>query len=81
VDEMKAKAGSYEALFSRRAMKFRSQGWDAKDKAGELTDEDYGRLITEEYTFLKRPVFWIGDELFVGNAKKSVQGVIEALGR
>ncbi len=80
VDEMKKVAGSYEALFSRRAMKFRSQGWDAKEKAGELTDADYGRLITEEYTFLKRPVFWIGERLFVGNAKKEVEGVIDALG-
>ena len=72
VDAMKDKAGSYEALFSRRAMKYREMGLHEQN----LSEKDYRKLILEEYTFLKRPVIWIGDELFVGNTKK----VVEAAG-
>ncbi|MCB0546038.1 MAG: hypothetical protein KDD19_00530 [Phaeodactylibacter sp.] len=68
IDEMKAMAGSYEALFSRRAMKYRSMGLDKQD----LSEQDYRRLILEEYTFLKRPVILIDSEIYVGNSKKVV---------
>ena len=76
LDEMKKMAGSYEALFSRRAMKFRSMGLDKK----QLTGTGYRDLILSEYTFLKRPVIVIGDQVFVGNAKAVVQAAVEAAG-
>ena len=41
-----------------------------KDK--NLSEKDYSALILEEYTFLKRPVILIDDEIFVGNSKKVV---------
>ncbi len=69
LDAMKEKAGSYEALFSRKAIKYRSMGLHER----ELTEQDYRNLILEEYTFLKRPVIVIEDEIFVGNAKKTVE--------
>ncbi|NJC26720.1 arsenate reductase family protein [Neolewinella antarctica] len=75
LDHMKDLAGSYEALFSRRAMKYRSMG--LADKV--LAEEDYRRLILEEYTFLKRPVTIVGKNIFVGNSKKVVAATIEAL--
>lgn len=65
---MAEKAGSYEALFSRRARKYKSMG--LKEKT--LSEMDYRDLILEEYTFLKRPVIIIGEEVFVGNSKKVV---------
>ncbi len=68
VEFMAKAAGSYEALFSRRAMKYKSMG--LKDK--QLSEDDYKKLILEEYTFLKRPVIIIDDEVFVGNSKKVV---------
>ena len=68
LDAMKAHAGSYEALFSRRAMKFRSMG--LADKT--LTEEDYRALILEEYTFLKRPVFLTAEGVTAGSAKAEV---------
>ena len=68
IDEMKALAGSYEALFSRRAMKYRSMGLHEQ----HLSEQDYRRLILEEYTFLKRPVILLDGEIFIGNAKKVV---------
>jgi len=61
--------GSYEDLFSRRAMKYKSMG--LKDKT--LTEKDYQKLILEEYTFLKRPVVVYNDQVFVGNSKKVVE--------
>lgn len=69
VDEMKKLSGSYESLFSRKAMKYRSMGLGEKN----LTEDDYRTLIQEEYTFLKRPVFLVDDTIFVGNSKKAIE--------
>jgi arsenate reductase (glutaredoxin) len=68
LDEMKKLAGSYEALFSRRALKYKELG--LKDK--QLSESDYRRYILQEYTFLKRPVVIIGKQIFVGSEKKTV---------
>jgi arsenate reductase len=71
LDEMKKMAGSYEALFSRRAMKYKELG--LKDQ--QLTEKDYRKYILEEYTFLKRPVTIVRDKIFIGNEKKVVEGL------
>lgn len=63
LDEMKKMAGSYEALFSRRAMKYKSLG--LKDM--NLGEKDYRKYILEEYTFLKRPVIINEKEIFIGS--------------
>ena len=65
--EMKDLAGSYEALFSRRARLFKERG--LKDKA--LTEDDYKSLILEHYTFLKRPVLVVDNAIFIGNSRKT----------
>src|SRR5450432_1623162 len=75
LDELKEKAGSYEALFSRRALKYKELA--LKDKA--LTEKDYRRLILEEYTFLKRPVALVGGRVFVGSEKGTVEGLKKAV--
>ncbi|MCB0794263.1 MAG: hypothetical protein KDB88_05965 [Flavobacteriales bacterium] len=75
LDDLKALAGSYEALFSRRSMKFRPMGLHEK----ELSEADYRRLILEEYTFLKRPVVVMGKQVFIGNSKKVVEAMVEAV--
>jgi arsenate reductase len=77
LDELKEKAGSYEALFSRRALKYKEMG--LKDRV--LTEKDYRGLILQEYTFLKRPVALVGRQLFVGSEKKTVEGLKAAVGR
>lgn len=76
LDEMKELAGSYENLFSRVARKYKELG--LKDKS--LTEEDYRQYILDEYTFLKRPVFIIDGQIFIGNSKKNVAAVAEAIG-
>lgn len=75
LDAMKEKTGSYESLFSRRAMKYKEMG--LKDKP--LTEKDYRQLILDEYTFLKRPVVFVNDKIFVGSEKKTVAALKEAL--
>jgi len=75
LEEMKKMAGSYEALFSRRAMKYKEFG--LKDKT--LKEEDYRNFILEEYTFLKRPVVIINDKIFIGSEKKNVEALIKAV--
>lgn len=75
IEEMRSKTDSYESLFSKRAMKYKA--WGLKEK--NLSEEDLKNYILEEYTFLKRPVFIIDDEIFIGNSKKVVEQVIEKL--
>ena len=75
LDEMKKMAGSYEALFSRRAIKYKELG--LKDK--KLEEKDYRRFILEEYTFLKRPVVILNDTIFIGNDKKNVKALKKAV--
>jgi arsenate reductase len=70
LDELARIAGSYEALFSRVAIKYRSMGLNTK----KLTEKDYRKLILSEYTFLKRPVIKIGDKLFIGHTKAAIEG-------
>ena len=74
--DMARQEGFYEALFSRRAMKYKSMGLNEL----ALTEKDYKRLILEEYTFLKRPVIRIDNHYFIGNSKKVVAAAKEALG-
>ena len=75
LDAMRAHAGSYEALFSRRAMKFRSMGLADRD----LAEADYRQLILDEYTFLKRPVLLTEKSVHAGSAKAVVEGARAAL--
>lgn len=71
LDQLKELAGSYESLFSRRALKYKEMG--LKDKT--LTEDEYRSLILSEYTFLKRPVTVNGKKIFIGNDKKTVEAL------
>ncbi|WP_127137370.1 arsenate reductase family protein [Flagellimonas oceanensis] len=75
LEQMAELSGSYESLFSRRAMLFRQRGLHEKD----LSESDYKDLILDHYTFLKRPVVIVDDQIFVGNSKKTVEAAKEAL--
>ena len=75
VDHLAGLAGSYEALFSRRAMKYRAMGLHQQT----LSEQDYRQHILKEYTFLSRPVIVVNDQVFVGNSKKTVAAAAAAL--
>ncbi|NIJ44118.1 arsenate reductase [Wenyingzhuangia heitensis] len=72
LQEMYAFTNSYEALFNKRARLYKEQG--LKDK--NISEAEYKELILSEYTFLKRPVAIVDDEIFVGNSKKTVEELI-----
>ncbi len=75
LEEMKTLAGNYEALFSKRARLYKER--DLKNQ--QLTENDYKDLILEHYTFLKRPVLISEHQIFVGNAKKTVEAAKAAI--
>lgn len=75
LEELKAKAGSYEALFSKRARLYKER--NLKEKT--LSETDYRSLLLENYTFLKRPVMVIGEEIFIGNTKNVVAAAKEKI--
>ena len=62
---------SYEALFSKRAQKYKCMGL----KEQNLQEEDLKKLLLQEYTFLKRPVFFVDNTIFVGNSKKVIDSL------
>ena len=75
LEEMHSLSNSYEALFSKRAMLFRQRGLHEQ----ELGETDYKNLILDHYTFLKRPVIVMDNEIFIGNSKKTVESAKEAI--
>ena len=68
LEKLKAMAGTYEALFSKRAQLYKSKG--LKDK--NLTESNFKKYLLEHYTFLKRPVVIIEHSIFIGNSPKTV---------
>ncbi len=73
LEEMYDFTQSYEALFSKRAKRYKLF------KEQTLTEKDFKQLILDEYTFLKRPVIIVDDEIFVGNSKKNVALLLEKI--
>lgn len=75
LQQLQAIAGSYEALFSRKAQLYKA--YDLKNKS--LTEADYNMYLLEHYTFLARPVFVIQDQIYIGNKPEIVAKALAAL--
>lgn len=75
LEQLRSLAGSYEALFSKRARLYKER--DLKNQ--DLSETDYRNFILEHYTFLKRPVIVNDDEIFIGNSKRTVAAAKESL--
>jgi arsenate reductase len=71
VEELARKVGGPEKLFSRRALKYRQMGLHER----HLTDDDLLRLMTEEYTFVTRPVVVHGNRATAGFSTKRIDGL------
>lgn len=69
LEHMRELSGSYESIFSKRAQKYKT----VKPIDRELTEDEIKNLILEEYTFLKRPIIIIDNQIFIGNSKKNVE--------
>ena len=69
LEEMYSLSNSYEALFNKRAKKYKEMGL----KNEVIIEKEYRQFILDEYTFLKRPVFIIDKQIFIGNSKKEIE--------
>ncbi|MFL1012448.1 arsenate reductase family protein [Flavisericum labens] len=76
LEDMQKLAGSYEALFSKRAKLYKEM--DLKNQ--NLTERDFKNYILQHYTFLSRPVIIIYEQIFIGSSKKTVEATKTALG-
>ena len=74
LEEMRSMTDSYESLLNKRARKL------SEYKGQELGEEKLKSMMLEEYTFLKRPVFVLDNEMFIGNAKKTMESLKTKLG-
>lgn len=75
LEEMHALSGSYEALFNKRAKLYKAM--DLKNQS--ISEADYKHYILNHYTFLKRPVFIVDSEIFIGNSKSVIERLRERL--
>ena len=75
LDQIAALVGSYEALFNRRSRLYTSQ--DLKER--KLSEADFKELILSHYTFLKRPLIRVHNEVFVGYKKADMEAAVLAL--
>ena len=76
LEAMRELSGSYEALFSKKAVLYKSM--DLKNKS--LTEDDYKKYLLEHYTFLSRPVFIIDNKIYIGNTQQNMLQVMKAFG-
>ena len=75
LEDMHALSGSYEALFSKRAKRYKEM--DLKNQ--NLTEKDYKHYILDHYTFLSRPVIINENAIFIGNSKKVTAAAKQSL--
>ncbi|HEU0302850.1 MAG TPA: ArsC/Spx/MgsR family protein [Longimicrobium sp.] len=68
------KVGGIEALFSKRAMKYRQMGLHER----EVSEDEMVRLMAEEYTFVTRPVIVRGGRATAGFSAKRVDELVGA---
>ena len=75
LEELYTLSNSYEGLFNKRAKLYKSM--DLKNQ--DLAEKDYRQYLLDEYTFLKRPVFVVDNDIFIGNSKKTIEALKERL--
>lgn len=75
IDQLKAKTGSYESLLNRRAKLYQERGL----KNQELSETDYKALLLEHYSFLKRPILFYDNQIYIGNSAKTVEAMRKAI--
>lgn len=69
IEEMKDYSGTYAALFSKIARKYKL----LENKL--LSEAQMKTLILEEHTFLKRPVILVNKKIFIGNSSKTIEEI------
>ena len=64
--------GDAESLFSKRAMKYRSMKLNERD----LSEDEMIELMTEEYTFIRRPVIVTNGRAISGFSVKRLEAFL-----
>tara|TARA_B100000780_G_C21092767_1_gene440483 strand:+ start:755 stop:1105 length:351 start_codon:yes stop_codon:yes gene_type:complete len=75
LEELYSFSNSYEALFNKRAKKYKAM----ELKSEYISEQEYRQFILDEYTFLKRPVFIVENDIFIGNSKKEINRLKEKI--
>jgi len=75
LDHLYSLTDSYEKIFSKIAMKYRILGLHEK----QISEQEYKKYILQEYTFMKRPIMVIGNEVFIGSSRPVVTAAKVAL--
>lgn len=65
--------GGASEMFSKRAIKYRQLGLNER----ELSNQEMLDLMTQEYTFIKRPVLVINGKAISGFSEKSYEKFLE----
>lgn len=76
VRELAAAAGGVDALFSRRARKYRALGLHER----ELSEAEMLRHMMDEYTFVTRPVVACDDRAVAGFAPRRLDALLAECG-
>ena len=73
VENLAKMLGGANELFSRRAVRYR----ELKLSERELSDAEMLDLMTQEYTFLKRPILTIDNQAIAGFFEKSMNQFLD----
>lgn len=73
--ELYKHTNSYEALVNKRAQLYKEK----KLKEQKLSEADFKSLLLEHYTFLARPVVLYKNEIFIGNATKTTEKMLQTV--
>ncbi len=72
VERLANLVGGADSLFSKRAIKYRTMKLNER----ELSDKEMIKLMTDEYTFIKRPVIVAGDKALSGFSAKKYEEIL-----
>ena len=73
LDFLATKVDSLKDLVNKRSRRIKELQVDIEN----LSDVQLLKYFQTEYTFIKRPIFIIGDQVFIGNAKKTVEELFQ----
>ena len=72
VERLVGFVGAVEKLFSKRAMKYRAMKLNER----VLSDDEMIELMTDEYTFIRRPVIVVGENALAGFSPKKYEAFL-----
>lgn len=72
---LRTKVDGYIDLVNKRSRRIKALGLNL----GQLSEKELKQYLIAEYTFLKRPVFIINEQVFIGNSKSTVESLMKYL--